>query len=112
MKREIHYYCYPGCLGVSLVFTSEEGEEWQPMKIFEVARLWPPYIKSYGEWCYNSARLTQEERETIQRDAKEHLRNWVRWSQNPNHENISEELIEKWTKRDMACVENFDYQII
>lgn len=105
MKREIHWYYYPGGLQVSLVITTEENEKWQPMKIIPVAFLPSPMTKSYGEWLRQSTELTAEEKDIIKTQARINLKEWIRWSLNPNNEKgLYENDIEEQTAAIMQLV--------
>lgn len=110
MKREIHWYCYPGGLQVSIVITTEEGEKWQPMQIIPVAFLPSPMRSPCGEWQRRSEELTNEERLTIECQARSCLKDWVRWSLNPNREKAFERGLEERTEAMMQRVP-IDYKI-
>lgn len=112
MKREIHYYYYPGCLAVSLVEETEPHEEWKPMKITRVARLYDPRIEKKGKWSSGANMLTPEERKEIEERAYDDLYKWVKWGFNPNREKgISERWVNEMTERTMSLL-NGKYEIV
>lgn len=108
MKREIHYHYYPGCCEVALIIETESHEEWQPMKIYHVATLSHPINCKCGIWDKeNKAKLTEQEVQSIEKNAYQNLNDWVRWTFNMNHEKgISQKWIDDRTQEVMSKVAN------
>lgn len=111
MKREIHWYSYPGGLQVSLVIKTREDEEWGPMEIIPVAFLPSPTTQPFGRWQDGSNELTNSEKLQIESRAKSFLEDWVEWSLNPNNEkNISKDWIKEQKDFIMSLLPE-DYKI-
>lgn len=112
MKREIHYYYYPGCLAVSLVMETEPQEKWKPMTIIRVARFFDPRFDKNGRWEEGAGFLTSEERQEIANKAYDNLYRWVKWGFNPNRERyISEKWVNDMTDKCMSVL-NGKYEIV
>lgn len=110
MKREIHYYYYPGCLGVILSIENEPGEiySWQ---LKRVATLWNLGFRKQGSWEKDACLLTPEERKEIEEKAYDQLRKWIKWSLDPNRDfGYSEEYLNELADEQMSVLKG-KYQI-
>lgn len=109
MKREIHYYYYPGCLVIALSIENEPGEDYKWV-VKDVAKLYDPRYKKHGKWMEAANLLTAEERDNIKKNAYDNLCKYIKWSFNPNHDkNISDIYVNEMSEKVISLLKgNYD----
>lgn len=88
MKRQIHYYYYPGGVSVSLV-----DEDDKRLNIKEVAFL--TEIQGFSRWESGAKLLTAEEVADIYNNATNIVKEWIKWAFDPNHHS-TEAMVEQY----------------